>query len=178
MAKRRAKADTISGLVVRAECEGDRDALVSLQVDHRDDLKAYVAQLGDLRQVTQDALVDTFVGESLPLTRQGIVEMLEAMREELGGPDPSPLEELLVDRIVLCWIAANKADLIVSVQGSASMKERAFQQKVLDRSTRRFLHGCKVLAQVRKLLGGPDLQINVGQQQVNISRKGSDTRSC
>lgn len=34
----------------------------------------------------------------------------ETMRLELAGPSPSPLERLLVDRIVVSWLLANQLD--------------------------------------------------------------------
>ena len=40
-------------------------------------------------------------------------------------------------------------------------------QRRQDRTQRRFTNACKALAQIRKLLG-PNIQINVAEQQVNV----------
>ena len=41
-------------------------------------------------------------------------------------------------------------------------------QRRQDRTQRRLTNACKALAQIRKLLG-PNIQINVAEQQVNVT---------
>jgi hypothetical protein len=175
VAKRRSrpKADTISELVRKAETEGDKAALETLRQDHPEALGNYMVVLGDLRKATEEVILDAFIGEDLPITRRGVELRLEELREELTGPDSSPLERLLVERIVIAWVQANHSDLIAatSMKREAGMKERQHHLKVQDRATRRFLHACKVLAQVRKLLG-PNIQVNIAEKQVNVSSGG------
>ncbi len=176
MAKRRSrrKAGTISELVRKAETEGDKAALEALRQDHPEALGNYMVVLGDLRKATEDVILDAFIGEDLPITRRGIELRLDDLREELAGPCPSPLERLLIERIVISWVEASRADLVAatSMKGEAPLKERQHYLKVQDRATRRFLHACKVLAQVRKLLG-PNIQVNIAERQVNVSSGGS-----
>ena len=43
-----------------------------------------------------------------------------------------------------------------------------FLQRRQDRTQRRLTNACKALAQIRKLLG-PNIQINVAEQQVNVT---------
>jgi len=169
----KARADTISDLVVRAECEGDTAALETLKKEHPEALGNYMVVLGDLRKATEDVLLDAFIGEDLPITRQGVELRLDELRDELAGPESSPLERLLIERIVISWVQANHADLVAAtaMKGEAGLKERQHHLKVQDRATRRFLNACRTLAQVRKLLG-PNIQVNIAEKQVNVGPGG------
>jgi len=176
MTKRRniKKVDSISDLVRRAEAEGDEAALETLRKEHPEVLDNYMVILGDLRSTIESVLLDSFIGDDLPITRRGVELRLEALREELAGPCPSPLERLLVERIVISWVQANHSDLLAatSMKGEAPLKERQHHLKVQDRATKCFLNSCKVLAQVQKLLG-PNIQVNIAERQVNVSPGGS-----
>ena len=63
---------------------------------------------------------------------------------------------------------ANYADAMYA-QGMAGRPWAADEclQRRQDRLQRRLTHACKGLAQIRKLLG-PNIQINVAEQQVNV----------
>ncbi|WP_165252763.1 hypothetical protein [Paludisphaera soli] len=52
------------------------------------------------------------------------------LRRELIGPAPSPLERLLVDRVVACWLQVRHADLAAARPGGRTAEGR-------DRMTRR-----------------------------------------
>jgi hypothetical protein len=79
-------------------------------------------------------------------------QQVDALRRELAGDRPNLLEQLLVYRIVCCWVEVTGADMRRSLcpadDPMASALER-WQQ----RAQRRLLAACKTLAQVRKLLG-------------------------
>ena len=66
---------------------------------------------GDLAQTTEIALVQKLAGDQL-LFREGLHRRADALRKELLGPHPAPLEKILVDRIVCCWLNANYSDAI------------------------------------------------------------------
>ena len=166
-----------SHLVVKAE-SGDAEALETLQQKYPDLVKVYAPYLGDLDNLTAEIVLDVLIPKSARITRQGVEESLEALREDLGGPDPSPLEKLLVGRVVISWVMMHQADQIyaTSLKGAATPKEISHHQKSQDRASRRFLHACRTLAQVRKLLGGPNVQINIGDKQINYAAQGPDPR--
>src|SRR5262249_21194646 len=58
---------------------------------------------GDLAAQVEQSLIRAAVGDS-ELRRGALERKLEEMRAELGGPDPTPLERLVVDRVVVCWL--------------------------------------------------------------------------
>lgn len=91
----------------------------------------------------------------------------ETLRLDLTGPSPSPLERLLVERIVVCWLLANQLDLADACAGSRSLALAEFDGKRADRSHRRFLAAVKTLAEVRRLTA-PTLQVNIAERQVNV----------
>ena len=72
---------------------------------------------------------------------------------ELAGPDPSPLESLLVERIVACWLQVGYADAAVAQAGDVSIKQADFARKRQDSAHKRYLTAIGALAMVRKLIG-------------------------
>lgn len=56
---------------------------------------------GDLATIAHNSMVDLVAGRSV-LTREGIRKTTASMRAELAGPSASPLERLLVDRVLAC----------------------------------------------------------------------------
>ena len=127
--------------------------------------------VGDLGRDAERALVAAAAGDD-PLRREGLGRRLEAMRREVAGPRPSPLERLLAERVAAAWLAVQDAELRCTRllrDGRAPAAQAAYHERRLERAERRYLAAIKALAQVRRLLG-PTVQINVGAQQVNLAR--------
>ena len=122
---------------------------------------------GDLAKRAQRELIAAMAGEDL-LMRETVPCKLKAMKEELAGPSPTPLEKLLVERIVACWLALQHAELLWTQRssGRVSVQELDFYERHLDRAQKRYLSAIRTLAQIRKM--GPAVQINVAEQQVNV----------
>src|SRR5262249_51636526 len=73
-------------------------------------------------------------------------------RAELGGPAPSPLERLLVERVVMTWLQTAYHDALAAQSaGAAEARLRLIHQQQSN-SERRHLAAVKQLALVRKLL--------------------------
>ena len=90
------------------------------------------------------------------------------MRKELAGPEASPLEKLLAERIVACWLQLQYADAIYAQNlGEMNMVQSEYHQRRLDRLQRRYLSSIKCLAQIRKL--GPAVQVNIAEKQINTA---------
>jgi hypothetical protein len=91
-----------------------------------------------------------------------------ALRAELAGSAPAPLEQLLAERVVACWLFLYYAENIMAQGLKSSMEWCEFHQRRLDHAHKRYLSALRTLAQVRKL-ALPVLQVNIARKQVNIA---------
>lgn len=111
-----------------------------------------------------------------PVHKAIMVQETEEKRRELAGPNPSPLESLLIERILACWLSVafyeHQAALITKLQDGITPQKSAVLQGRIDTTQRRYLEAIKTLAQVRRLQIPINVQVNVaaaGGQQVNLS---------
>jgi hypothetical protein len=92
------------------------------------------------------------------------------LKAQVTGLSPTPLEQLLIERIVVCWLQVQQAELRAAdrLDKNGWVLSNAEENR-LDKVNRRFLAAVKNLAQVRKLLRpGAAVQVNIAQQQVNV----------
>lgn len=170
MAIRQSRArDRILSLQERAE-DGDWKAweeLKGIEGEYSGYADYLVKNSGDIGAIAEDALIKGVVGRDL-IALEALHKSSGELRGQLGGEDPSPLECLLIQRIVCCWIQANYATAYhAENQDRFTFKQESYQQMRQDRAHQRFLRAIKVLAQVRRLLG-PNIQVNVAEKQINV----------
>jgi hypothetical protein len=116
-------------------------------------------------------MIDHAAGKHLAI-KEAMHRKLSAIRAELAGPDPSPIERFLAERAALCWFSVNQYEASYSQQrGELSLAQGEAQQRRIDRAHHRFLTAVRTLAQVRKL-ALPALQVNFGTNQVNVAQRG------
>jgi hypothetical protein len=139
----------INAMLARAQ-QGDRTVLAELRafLGTRPDLWHRV---GDLAAVAREAVLNLAAGSDL-LARECLSRMIDERRVELEGPEPTPLERLLVDRVVLCWAQAHLADLDATRHDQPGSALAADARKRLESGQRRYLQAIKMLATVSKLL--------------------------
>jgi hypothetical protein len=152
---------------------GDKEARKELRrVLHRSSPEV-VARASDLARWGQKVLIPTAAGKD-PLMEEALVARLDLMRAEIAGQDASPLELLLTERIVSCWLLVETLEALVSVQLGPHLKPEQrspmsylrYVFKWQESATRRFLSAIRELARVRKLQSAlPTLQKNI---QVNL----------
>jgi hypothetical protein len=135
--------------VERAEAE-DGSALPVVR-DAVTDPLAVALLAGDLPRLAEQGLIAALAA-SLPGMRETVTRQLEALRAELLGADPTPVERLLVDRVVMCWLQVQEADLR---DGLCAGRFESGQSKYLvgrmNGAHRRYLAALKALELVRKL---------------------------
>ena len=141
----------LAELVERAQ-QGDLSVLPLL----RDALVADPAvwqQYGDLAAQAQEAWLQLLAGTDYMLA-ESVRLKLGALRHELGAEGASPLEKLLIERIVACWLQTHYADALYAQargpQSTASVRQELMKRQ--ESSQRRYLAAIKQLALVRKLL--------------------------
>ncbi len=95
---------------------------------------------------------------------------LKQMKADHGYPDASPLEKMLIEQVLVCWLRLYWVECIFTQSmGKLSIQQGIYWEKRLSASQRRFLRACETLARVRRLASRtPEItQINIGQNQVN-----------
>jgi hypothetical protein len=101
--------------------------------------------------------------------RAHIEEQLRRRRKALRADGESPLEELLISRILSAWLMTMQADAHYArwLSKGGTFKEGEYHQKRVDRAQRQLLRAIQALATVRRLL--KPTQINLGINQVNVA---------
>jgi hypothetical protein len=101
--------------------------------------------------------------------RETMEFQLAAMREEIAGDNPSPMERLLAERIVLTWLQIQLFEGLYasSMFKGTTLAQGSYYQKRLDHAHRRHLSAIRTLAQIRKM--GSAVQINIAEKQINTA---------
>src|SRR4029450_755685 len=89
---------------------------------------SYWETVGDLAQTARQSLIQTISGDNL-LAQEAYDRKCAALTKELAGPQPYPLERLLVERIVLCWLHLYSAEaLYAQHRQELSLRQAEFYQ--------------------------------------------------
>jgi hypothetical protein len=151
-------------LIDRAQ-DGDKDALPVLR--RVLDEAPSIAWIIDLARDVERSIVKRMSGDDV-FTQEAIPRNLKAMRKEIGGENPSPLERLLAERITVCWLELQYFQAIYAQNmGNLSITQSDYHQRRIDKAHRRYLSSIKALAQIRKMR--PAVQINIAEKQINTS---------
>ena len=107
-------------------------------------------------------------GQGAFLVQEASTKKLAQVREELAGPDPTPIERLLAERAAVCWFLVNRYESYYANAKDVSLHQAAYHQERIDRAHRRFLSALRTLATVRKL-AVPAIQVDIGRSQLNVA---------
>ena len=118
---------------------------------------------GDLAELVVWSFTKSLGGKDVGF-REDVLRKLELLRAELLGDNPTPVERILVERVVACWLQVQAAELRAAQSTDTYLKQLDFQQRRMDATNRRFLAAVKTLALVRKL-AVPILQMNIAKKQ-------------
>jgi len=163
---KKAEFDDIEKIIQRAR-KGDKKALPAIS-EWMEKTPTIVERMGNMAVQAELSWLDATVGDDL-YAKEAVKRKMAAMRVVLSGACPSPLEELLVERIVLCWLQVQYADTIYAQNmGKLDRKWSELHQRRQERYQARYLAAIKALAVVRRLQL-PTLQVNIGEKQVNVS---------
>jgi hypothetical protein len=168
--QQRNDSSDVNALLARS-AEGDTAADTALRavVDERPGLWD---QFGDLTFQAEGAWVHRNAGKS-SVVQDAIWRKVKAMRAELRGATSTPLERLLIDRIIICWLQMAHADALYGQNlGQLTIRQAEHQQRRVDSAHRRYLGAIKALAQVRRLLVPTLIQVNVAEQQIVAGQIG------
>ena len=157
--------DTLENLVQMAQ-QGDSSTLPAIR-QFLDQVPALWEDSRILAQQVERTWLTTLCGQDL-VSQEVIEREVQALRRQLLGANPSPLESLLVDRICACWLAVQHAEIHAAKRLTThSVALSTAQEQRLDKVHRRFLTAIRELARVRKLLRPETkFQVNIGAQQI------------
>lgn len=115
---------------------------------------------GDLAYQAETSLVNAMFDDQIA-AKEALQRELEKKREELSGENPMPIERLLIERVISCWLQVQHADLVAAQSKNVSLAKGDYNQRRQDRSHRRFLAAVKTLATVRRLALPIRFDVNV-----------------
>ena len=159
--------EKIEKLLARAR-SGDLRVVPRLRwmLDHNPE---FCRRHGDLARHAELAWCMLVGGNDLLLT-ETLARQVATMKKEIAGPNPSPLEELLVARIAAGWLQVGYADALVAQSGEQPLKVAEFAQKRQTMAQARYVAAIKALAELRRLL--PPALSAAGSAAVKQPRHG------
>ena len=153
---------------------GDTEARKELKQKLRESSAEVVARASNVSRRAQHMLIRTASGGSA-LTEYALSGRLDMMRDEIAGENPTPLETLLTEDVVSCWLWLTVLDALNSGQFQLRLPDGAKRAspsylrhmvKLQDGAHRRFLASVQTVAKVRKLQANtPGIQFNT---QINL----------
>jgi hypothetical protein len=111
---------------------------------------------GDMAQICREGLLQLLSGGGKnALVAASLAERLERMQRELLSEDPTALERLLVEEVILSWMHLQHADLLhTNAQRGESFRFSALEyyQRRLVSAQRRYLAAVTTLERVKALM--------------------------
>jgi len=124
---------------------------------------------GNIGAQVQESLLMAYLGKDALFSHEAQRRACAALRRDLEGPTPSPLERVLVDRVVLCWLHLHLGEgQYAQNMQHYSLRQHDVYQRRLSMAQRRYLAAITALAQVRRLQV-PHVQVNIAREQLNVA---------
>jgi hypothetical protein len=154
---------------------GEEGARGELRRAVRESTPMVIARCADVSGKSRGMLSEAVSG-GRPLIKEAVEAKAEAMRSEIAGENPTPLELLLAEDLTNLWLVQEMLGAFYAGQfqrrehKGATVSGIAFLLKMQESAHRRYLAAIRELARVRKLqAGAPAVQVNT---QVNILGSG------
>jgi hypothetical protein len=151
--------------------DGDKEARRELRAAVQSSSPEVIARVSDIASDYRAMLAKTAAGGD-ELMLEGLKAYMLQMEDNILGENPTPLEVLLAERIVSCWMLVELMEALTSAWFNRDTKHRVSAQyllqmcKIQESANRRYLAAIKTLAQVRKLQANtPGVQFNT---QINL----------
>jgi hypothetical protein len=155
------------------KAEVDDGARRELRRCPREETPEVLARCSDSARGYRRLLAERSSGGN-PLRKEAISERTGRMALELAGENPTPLEVLLSERVASLWVLVELQEALLAAwyyKAKATSPTLVLQMTRLQESAhRRYLAAIKTLAQVQKLQGPSRVQVNIGGNQINVSR--------
>ena len=159
------KTESSRANLIKKAGQGDQQACEALyaQMDADDMAASFVHSVTDSMYQVLSIRHDHLV------IQEAFRRRMKQMKKELGWETATPLERLLIERIVLCWHHLHDMETAYQrcLKESMSLEKSLYYQKVLDRAQKRHLAAIQSLALVRRLQI-PAVQVNIAEKQMNV----------
>ena len=161
----------LTALQRRAQ-DGDTAALAELR-KVLDATPGWWQQTGDVAWQAENAWLKAYAGTD-ELAKEATARKLKALRRQLRGPNPSPLEDLLATRIALNWLTLYYAETLYanrlrSPEGM-TLEASTHCQERIDRCQKRYLAAIRALAQLRRVAVTVARVVDPDGRQVDAAR--------
>ncbi len=148
----RTQAETLADRALN----GDLEALKTFEAKVPQARQYLIAVFGNLARDTRHQIIESYFSSEDAVRKRGINLAADQLRLALSRDEGDPLERLLIERIACNWIEVHLVEQLTNqmrADDKVELSQVEYYQKFLDRTQKRFLNGCKALAQVRKLMG-------------------------
>jgi hypothetical protein len=110
-------------------------------------------------------------GQGQLYARKAIQRDIERRKAALLGERPTPLESVLVERVVANWLACQYADAkyAQTMPAATTLAQAEFLGRQVERASRQLLRSVTTLATLRRLMQVV-MRVNVAEQQINVAR--------
>jgi hypothetical protein len=109
--------------------------------------------LGNIAALAERAWLVVLAAEN-PLAVESMKRTLAEMKADLAGEQPTRLERMLVDQLVLNWLEVRYVESISADPGPGTLDQASFRLKRVESAERRYLTAVKTLSQIRALTSG------------------------
>jgi hypothetical protein len=164
-------------ILSKAAEDGDKGARRKLRGALLESSPEVIARASDVGRKSRLLLAATLAGGD-PLAECALSAQMDLLRADLAGENPTPLEDLLAERIASTWILHELLEVLNSAQLLRGTSEahriphsfHAFYIRWQETAHRQLLRAIRTLAQVRKLqINTPAIQYNT---QVHLRQGG------
>ena len=139
--------------LARAAGEGEESAWPRVQrmlIDRPE----IVDHFGDIGKVAADLWMSLYAGTNI-LMREVTRRNMLAWKESIAGPSPSPMETLLIDEVMVCWMQTHYFEMMhaqaLEYRDSRSARDEAHRRQEASRQS--LAESLNQLAELRRLLG-------------------------
>ena len=125
---------------------------------------------GDLARLTQNQIVDSIPANSAII--ESIWRAAPEMRTQMNYDEAPLIEQLLIEQVILTWLHFHKTHYTYQLitDESCTLPRADFWERSVNSAQRRYLRAIETLVRVRKLNGRANVQINIAQQQLNVTK--------
>ena len=106
---------------------------------------------GDLAAHAEREWLELIAGPE-DVFKEALSRKAQALRLDVAGPDPTPIETLLAGRIVANWLQVHYAEASAARLRDGPLRHAEFAQKRMDAAQRRYLAAIAALAGIRRLI--------------------------